>query len=256
MNTESLKNKLSEKITDIDTSENKNVVTEVVDESINTEYVALQSNVMSIINDNLKNNCISRSSIDTVKSPSGDTLVFTVPTLMDDVIEKELVGVILGYTTPRAYWETSNPVEGAPPTCFSLDSITSTDDKACCNCAYNEFGSKENGESNAKACKESIEIYLLREDNIMPIVVRVPVSSKMIFQKYLLRLVSNMYPIYGVVTKITLEKATNKTGQSYGKFKFQVDKVLGNDEINAMKNYSKNMMNLLTETSEDLKSIS
>lgn len=249
MDTQSLKNKLNNKITDISTKEN-------TEQYANTDYMALQTNAMSIINDNLKNNCISRSSIDTVKSPSGDTLVFTVPTLTDDVIEKELSGIILGYTTPRAYWETSNPVEGTPPTCFSLDSIVSTDDKSCHSCAYNEFGSKDDGESNAKACKESVEIYLLREDNIMPIVVRIPVSSKLIFQKYMLRLVSNMYPLYGVVTKITLEKATNKTGQSYAKFKFQVDKVLSNEEMQSMKSYSKNMMDILTANPENLKNIS
>ncbi len=257
-----LKDKLNEKVIKIDdeVKQNTNTKIEVVEnsisQSINSDIVALNSNVLEVINDNLKNNCLTKASFDIIKSPSGGTLVFTIPTLEDDIIEKELTGIILDYSTPRAYWDTNDPVEGTPPTCFSLDSVISTDGKACSSCMYNEFGSKDNGESNAKACKESVELLFLRENNIMPIVVRVPVSSKLIFQKYLTRLVSNMLPIYGVVTKITLEKTTNKTGQAYAKFKFQVDKKLSHEEVNGMKMFSKSIVSVLKENVEEVSKIS
>ena len=60
---------------------------------------------------------------------------------------------------PRAYWDTSDPVEGTPPVCMSQNSIISHDGKSCAMCPYNDFGSKD-GDSNAKACKESVLLFL------------------------------------------------------------------------------------------------
>jgi len=208
-------------------------------------YISLPDNALDIINVNLKNRPLSRQSIDTVKAPGGGVVAFTVPGLSGDEIHKELAGVILDYSTPRAYWETSDPIEGTPPTCYSLDSMISHEGQPCSQCLYNEFGSKE-GDSNAKACKEAVELYLLRPDNIMPIVVRVPVSSKGIFQKYMTRLVSNMIPINGVVTKITLEKATSRSGQAYAQFNFEAVNMLDSEEASNLKAFSLKIMEVLT----------
>jgi len=198
-----------------------------------SEYVALTTNALDIINENLKNQPLSHQLFDTVKSPTGGTTVFTIPGLSGDEIQKELTGIILDYSTPRAYWDTPDPVEGVPPVCHSRDSLTSFESKPCSRCVHNEFGSKS-VDSNAKACKEYIELYLLRPDNIMPLIVRVPATSKGLFQRYLMRLVSKMIPVCGVVTRITLERATNKTGQAYAQFNFEAVDLLKSDEaINA-----------------------
>ena len=209
-----------------------------------SEYVALKTNALDIINENLKNQPLSHQLFDTIKSPTGGTTVFTVPGLGGDEIEKELTGIILDYMTPRAYWDTSDPIEGTPPACYSRDSLTSHDGKACINCVHNEFGSKI-GDSNAKACKESVELYLLRQDNIMPVIVRIPVTSKHIFQRYLMRLVSKMIPVSGVVTRITLEKATSKAGQSYAQFNFEAVNILKPDETVTAKVLGQKFMEIL-----------
>ena len=208
-------------------------------------YISLPTDAIEIINVNLKNRPLSRQSIDVIKAPGGGATAFTVPGLAGDEIQKELTGVILDYSTPRAYWESADPVEGTPPTCYSLDSVISHEGQPCSRCMYNEFGSKE-GDSNAKACKESVELYLLRPDNIMPIIVRVPVSSKGIFQKYMTRLVSNMIPINSIVTKITLEKATSRLGQAYAQFNFEAVNTLTPDDANKLKDFSLKIMEVLT----------
>jgi len=123
--------------------------------------------------------------------------------------------------------------------------MVSHEGKPCSHCVFNEFGSKE-GDSMAKACKEAVELYLLRPDNIMPIIVRVPVSSKGIFQKYMTRLVSNMIPINGVVTKITLEKATSRSGQAYAQFIFEAVNMLDEGEASNLKAFSLKIMEVLT----------
>lgn len=210
----------------------------------NQGYVALKSNTIDIIRQNLKNQPLSFQLFDTVKSPSGGSTVFTVPGIAGDEIEKSITGIILDYTTPRAYWETSDPVEGTPPTCYSRDSLVSFDGKACCHCPFNDFGSKD-GESNAKACKESVALIMLRPGNIMPIIVRIPVSSKLIFQRYLTRLIGKMMPISSVVTKITLEKTTNKSGQPYSQYSFEAVEVLSAEEAAKAKAFGEGFMAIM-----------
>ena len=147
---------------------------------VNSAYIALTNNALDIIRENLKNQPLSFELFDIVKSPSGGSTVFSVPGISGDDAEKELTGIVLDYATPRAYWDTPEPVEGTPPVCLSKNSVVSQDGKVCARCPYNDFGSKD-GESNAKACKESVLIFLLRPNNILPLLIPVPVTSKVRF---------------------------------------------------------------------------
>lgn len=207
-------------------------------------FVALESNALDIIRENLKNQPLSMSLFDIVKSPSGGSTVFSVPGISGEEAEKSLTGIILDYSTPRAYWETSDPVEGTLPTCFSDNSIVSHDGKACSTCPFNDYGSKD-GDSSAKACKESVVLYLLRENSIMPLVVRIPASSKRIFQRYLTRLVGRMIPISSVITRITLEKKTSKNGQPYAAYNFEAVGELTADEAKSAREFGKQFAEML-----------
>lgn len=248
MNTTTLKNRLNRKLGTITIEKEKETMSEAVITTTNQGYIALNNNTIDIIKENLKNQPISLQLFDTVKSPAGGSTVFSVPGIAGDEAEKSISGIILDYTTPRAYWETTDPVEGTPPTCYSKDSLVSFDGKACSHCPFNDFGSRD-GETNAKACKESVALFMLRPDNIMPIIVRIPVSSKLIFQRYLTRLIGNMLPISGVVTKITLEKTTNKAGQPYSVYNFEAVEVLSDDEAANAKAFGKGLMEILATES-------
>ena len=210
----------------------------------NSVYLALTSNALDIIRANLKSQPLTLDLFDLVKSPSGGSTVFEVPGLAGNEAEKELVGIVLDYTTPRAYWDTPDPVEGTPPICMSQNSIISFDGKACAHCPYNDFGSKD-GESNAKACKESVLLFLLRPDNIIPLLVRVPVTSKPRFLKYSTRLLSTLRPINSIVTRITLEKATSKQGKPYALFNFEAVSVLTPEEAANAKTYAQQFMEIV-----------
>lgn len=254
MNTEQLKARLNNKINTINnerTNTNMNettiTATAVTTQTFTETYAALNSNTIDVIKQNLKNQPLSIQLFDTVKAPSGGTTVFTVPGIAGDEIEKSITGIILDYTTPRAYWETSDPVEGTPPTCYSTNSIVSTDGKNCSTCPFNTFGSR-NGESMAKACKESVVLLMLRPGNIMPLAVRIPVSSKLIFQRYVTRLVGKMLPLSGVVTKITLDKTTNKSGQPYAIYDFEVVDILSSDEAAKAKAFGENFIAVIDST--------
>ena len=193
---------------------------------------------------NLKSQPLTLDLFDIVKSPSGGSTVFSVPGLSGDEPEKELSGIILDYTTPRAYWDTPDPVEGMPPVCMSQNSIISHDGKSCAMCPYNDFGSKD-GDSNAKACKESVLLFLLRPNSIIPLLVRVPVTSKPRFLKYSTRLLSTLTPLSSVVTKITLEKATSKQGKPYALFNFQTVSKLSPEEAAQAKMFGQQFMEIV-----------
>ena len=211
---------------------------------VDSGYIALATDMLPIVRENLKNQPLSLDLFDLVKSPSGGATVFSVPGLAGDEAEKELTGIILDYTTPRAYWDTPDPVEGTPPVCMSQDSIVSHDGRACAHCPYNDFGSKD-GESSAKACKESVLLFMLRPDSILPLLVRVPVTSKSRFLKYSARLLSTLTPISGVVTRITLEKATNKAGKPYALFNFQVVNTLSPEEAERARVFAQQFMEIV-----------
>jgi len=218
---------------------------------VDSNYIALGGNAMAIIKENLKHQPLSYDLFDVVKSPSGGATVFEVPGLSGAEAEKELVGIILDYTTPRAYWDTPGPVEGTPPVCMSRDSLISQDGKPCARCPFNDFGSKD-GESNAKACKESVLLFLLRPQSIMPLLVRVPVTSKPRFLRYMARLVGTLTPLNGVVTKITLEKATSKQGKPYALFNFNTVSVLSPEEAANARAFAEQFMELVDAADMDM----
>ncbi|MBD5112364.1 MAG: hypothetical protein HDT42_07525 [Ruminococcaceae bacterium] len=250
MNNLKLKDRLNTKVQSIEERKGSMEETELVE--VKTNYVALKNNALDIIRENLKSQPLSYQLFDIIKSPSGGSTVFSVPGLSGDEAAKELTGIILNYTTPRAYWDTPDPVEGTPPVCFSRDSVISHEGKPCTTCPFNDFGSK-NGDSNAKACKESVTLFLLRPENIMPIIVRIPVSSKVRFQRYMTRLVGRMIPLSSVVTRITLEKTTNKTGQPYSLFNFEAIAELTPDEAENARAFGKRFMEFVEAAESEIR---
>lgn len=239
MNNTSLKTRMSTKVQAIEA-----VPPEDLWNPTGSGYLALTSNTLDLIKENLKQQPLSFQLFDLVKSPSGGSTVFSVPGLSGEEAEKELTGIILDYMTPRAYWATSDPVEGMPPTCLSKDSLISADGKVCAHCPFNDFGSKD-GESNAKACKESVLLFLLRPGSVFPLLVRVPVTSKKLFLKYTTRLVSRLTPLSSVVTKITLEKATSREGKPYALFHFDAVEVLGSEEAKKVREFGRQFMDIV-----------
>ena len=76
---------------------------------VETDYIALRGDTMDVIQANLKRQPLSLDLFDVVKSPAGGATVFSLPGLGGDEAEKDLTGIILDYTTPRAYWDTPVP---------------------------------------------------------------------------------------------------------------------------------------------------
>ena len=135
MDNTKLKGRMSDKMQELQqsTESQTTIVTSAPETSlapVDSSYLALTNNALDIIRANLKSQPLTLDLFDIVKSPSGGSTVFEVPGLAGNEAEKELSGIILDYTTPRAYWDTPDPVEGTPPVCMSQNSIISHDGKA------------------------------------------------------------------------------------------------------------------------------
>lgn len=244
-----IKDRLGQKVSDLQTAqEETGFVPRPAASLAASEYAALAGNAMEVLGENLKHQPLSQQVFDVIKAPSGGATVFTVSGVGGEELHKELTGIILDYATPRAYWKSADPVEGTPPDCHSRDGLTSYKGASCAGCPCNAFGSAQKSESNAKACKEMVELYLLRPGTIMPVIVRVPVSSKRIFQKYMVRLVTNLIPVSGVVTRITLEKTTSRAGQPYARYVFEAVREISPEEAAQAKAFGQRFGELLRET--------
>jgi hypothetical protein len=247
-----LKDRLSGQINNQQSEVENNVIPISTSTEVSTisssGFVALSSNALDVIGENLKNTKLTPGLFDIIKAPSGGTTAFTVPGIGGDEIVPSISGIILDYATPRAFWSTPDPVEGTPPECYSPNSLVSHDGKNCAQCPHNEYGTNDNGNGSGKACKESVSVFILQEGKVLPIIVRVPVSSKNSYMRYMTRLVSNMMPVTGVVTKITLTKTTNKTGQPYALYGFEAVRLLNSDEAVAAKAFGNKFSELIDTT--------
>lgn len=69
------------------------------------------------------------------------------------------------------------------------------------------------------------------------------------------RLVSKMIPISSVVTRITLERTTNKTGQPYSLYSFEAISELSPEEAESARNCSKRFMEFVAAADSEEKAV-
>jgi len=178
-----------------------------------------------------------------VKIPSGGGLAFEVPG--DDPenpdAEKELVGVIVDHHPVNAYWADKYAGANNPPDCSSMDGKVGMDQdgnrKPCNSCPMNEWGTAE--DERGKACKNMHRLYIIREGEMLPLLLTLPPTSLKNLSDYIaLRVVSKGMRSYGVVTKVSLKKAQNAGGINYSQAVFALAGKLAPAQVSAMTEYS------------------
>lgn len=158
---------------------------------------------------------------DAVKIPSGGGLAFEVPGDDPDNPEtaQSLTGVIVHHHPVNVYWEHDFDGSGGLPDCSSPDGKHGLDTRTgevrdCATCPFNQFGS--GGKGSAKACKNTHRVYLLREDEALPILLTLPPTSLRAFKDYLAkRLIMKGKRSADVITCIKLKKEKNADGIAY-----------------------------------------
>ena len=184
-------------------------------------FLALQSNAtdyLQTIKENMGNDKITERDLDRITVPLGGGLNWTVPTLAGEDSAKEIEGIIVYQTSPRAYWTTGMEVGGnTPPDCSSRDGDIGygVPGGVCDTCPLSQWGSAEGG--IGKACKERRMLFILRPNALLPIVIQAPTTSLQTIRKYLWRLTSESLPYWSVITRLSLEKAQSSTGITFSR---------------------------------------
>jgi hypothetical protein len=182
-----------------------------------------------------------------IKIPSAGGTVFEIPGENPNEPEtvKEFSAVILYHHPLFAYYKTKYTGGSNPPDCGSFDGVMGEGDPGgeCKTCAYNKFGTGENG---SKACKNRRRIFVLREGEIFPMLLSLPTGSLRELTRYLKRLLSKGRKSNSVITRFSLKKAVNSTGIAYSQAQFTADRLLTAEEYSLIeklteqvKSYSK-----------------
>lgn len=187
-----------------------------------------------LLRDALGGETLAFKDLDRIKVPSGGGTTWEVPTLEGEQAMKELRGVIIQRATRRAYWPYS--MEERPddddgrPSCASIDGEIGVGEPGgeCGLCPYNEFSSDLKG-GPGKACKETRQLFLLTENDLLPIAVTIPPGSLANAKAYFLRLLRNQLRPEEVVTRLMLEKAESQGKIKFGRVTFAMESRLSPD---------------------------
>lgn len=173
-----------------------------------------------------------RLTFDHVTIPVGGGNAFEVPgeNPGDTDMVKEFTGVILYHHPLLSYYKDSYDGGKNPPDCSSMDGVTGIGAPGgpCARCPLAVFGSGVNG---GKACKDKRRLYVLREGELIPLLLTLPTGSMKDFGVYVKRLLAKGKKSSRVVTRFSLRKAQNAKGVAYSVAQFAVDRALEADEI-------------------------
>ena len=163
---------------------------------------------------------------------------------------KDFSGVILFHHPMFTYYRERFSGGNNAPDCGSYDGNVGVGNPGgvCATCPLNQFGSGENG---GKACKNKRRIYVLREGELIPILLVLPTGSMKEFSVYVKRLLAKGKKSNSVVTKFSLKKVTNASGIAYSQAQFAVDRVLTSEEMPFVQAMSDQVKSFATRVAYD-----
>lgn len=157
--------------------------------------------------------------------------MWTVPSVRGDQSAKEIEGIIIHKADMRSYWADEFAGGNNPPDCASADGLEGRGEPGgmCGECALSQFGSASKG--GGQACKEVRLLFVLRQTDLIPLLIAVPPTSMMNARHYALRLLNEEdLDVIDCITAIGLEPAQNATGIKYAKAIFRMVRPLSDDE--------------------------
>jgi hypothetical protein len=191
-------------------------------------------------------------SFDRVSIPAAGGQAFEVPGEMPGETDmvKEFSGVILFHHPMFTYYRERFSGGNNAPNCGSYDGNIGVGNPGgpCATCPLNQFGSGENG---GKACKNKRRIYVLREGELIPILLVLPTGSMKEFSVYIKRLLAKGKKSNSVVTTFSLKKVTNASGIAYSQAQFAVERFLTAEEMPFVQQMSDQVKSFATRVAYD-----
>ena len=148
----------------------------------------------------------------------------------DEIVKGEVTAVIIDWAYHYGYWDSVyDPSNHEPPVCVAVGQNAATLKPAasspkrqnddCATCPMNQFGS---GGGNRKACKNTVNLALIRYDDEIEddtiYFLSIPPASLRNFKQYASKVAETGRDLAEVVTVISFDDAVD-----YVKFKFTAD---------------------------------
>lgn len=204
-------------------------------------YLALQAGgeILEAMAANLGEGAsLKESDLTRVKTPSGGGTTWSIPSITGDEDCKEIVGVICYMCVRGLLWRSDEPEEGSLPVLMShdlktaklvidradvpedmladIDAATGPDGEIDWEkLPQSQFGSGKNG--NGKAVKEQRVLYILREQDTLPIVVAINPGSLKDWGRFVVEMTKAGVPYWRAVVGLSLEKEKSTGGSPYSK---------------------------------------
>ncbi len=209
-----------------------------------------------IIRANLGDSPLSPADLDRVKVPSGGTTTWVIPSVEGEVEAKELVGTIVAWKEGRVFWADPYSGEGQSPDCYSNDLVRGSGKPggSCQACPFNQWKSDPKG-GPGKACKEVRSLFIVREGDVLPIVLTVPPSSLKNLRQYFTRLAAQAKIFYGVETALTLTRVKNSSGIAYSEITPRATRAYNRDEYARVSGYARQFQEVIAATNIIVESV-
>jgi len=192
-----------------------------------------------------------------VKVPSGGGKNWELP---DGSAAPKISGVIVVRQPVRAFWKErfSETGGGTPPDCTSDDLTTGIGDNgqeqgthSCLTCPMAQFGSAVNDKGEpglGQACQQITRLFMLREGQMLPLLVSVPPSSAKACKQFAIHTASAGLPLWSVETELGLNQVKSQGGITYSKVTFKALRALEGAELEAVDRYRREFAPVLAQT--------
>lgn len=217
------------------------------------------SEITSIIMENVGGEGITVNKLDRIMNPSTTSTQWEIPALvggpeMVDSIE----GIMVFHKLSRARWDGPYKGGGESPLCTARNGFKGEGDPGgdCKDCPYSKFTEDKKGESVKPECRLVKQLFIRLPGSLLPKVMNVSAINIDQIDRFLFRLADKQVKFYHVITKITCETATSKSGFKYPKFNFEASAFLPEDQKKESSEYNEMIKPMLLEiemTADDVK---
>lgn len=206
---------------------------------------------------------ISAFDLTRIKVPAGGGITWMVPSLDGpEESARSIDGVIVAWSDQRAYWREAFSGAGAPPDCASRDSKVGVGDPGgvCHKCAFAQFNSAppkpgKTEPGRGQACKQMRLLFVIRPNDMLPIVIAVPPTSIKGMRDYFIKLAGAGIPYYQAITRLRLAQDKNADGIQYSLVEPRMAAALSDDEAARIKMFSDSLQSVFRTvdlTAEDV----
>lgn len=211
----------------------KTAITKVEEYAIVKQY----ERAAEILKTNIGAGGLDITDLTHISIPSGGALAWTIKTLEGEQQVSEFEGIPLAFKDERLYWAKSFAESGGgdPPDCRTTNSDCSVGvgnpGGPCDTCEMNQWTETPTGR---KPCSEHRALFVCGATDLIPFVLRLPITSLKECRRFFILLGQNGLKYYEAILSFGLKSDTNKQGIKYSVIDLKVKQRLTAEQAEHM----------------------